>query len=97
MYKLFLGVLLLPALATAQPVTVEKPVICDQTPRVLAALTSKDIKESPFWLGTDDLSRFSLFVNEQTGAWTFIQFNDKIACILGTGENHKPVPMGTKS
>lgn len=97
MKKILLILALLPVIVLAQPVTVEKPVICDKTPRVLAALTSNDIKERPFWLGTDDESKFSLFVNEQTGAWTFIQFNDKIACILGTGENHKPVPMGNKS
>ena len=32
------------------------------------------------------MSRYSLFVNEETKSWTLIQFDDKIACVLGTGE-----------
>jgi hypothetical protein len=32
------------------------------------------------------VSRYSLFVNEETKSWTLIQFDEKIACVLGVGE-----------
>jgi len=31
------------------------------------------------------MSKYSLFVNDDTKTWTLIQFDDTIACVLGTG------------
>ncbi len=89
MTKFILGVLLLPAVALAQPVVVEKPVVCGPTRDVIKTLIGEDIKETPQWTGEDDTSKFSIFVNTKTGDWTFIQFNEKIACVLGTGEKSR--------
>ena len=97
MRKYFLGVLLLPALASAQPVTVEKPVICDKTENVIGSLINGQYKEKPQWIGVDDKSRYSLFVNEKTRTWTFIQFNENIACILGVGDSSKLIPPEPKN
>jgi hypothetical protein len=94
MRNFLLGVLLLPALALAQPVTVEKPVPCEKTKTVIEGLLNSDYKEQPIWLGVDDKSRYSIFANEKTGSWTLIQFNDKIACVLGVGEGSKILPTG---
>jgi hypothetical protein len=91
MHKFILGVLLLPALAYAQPVTVEKPVICDTLKTVIETLTGTGYREQPFWAGNDETSRYILLVNEKTKSWTIVQFNNKIACVLGTGENHRQV------
>ena len=91
MRNLILGVLLLPALAHAQPVTVEKPVICDTLKTVIETLTGTGYREQPFWAGNDETSRYILLVNEKTKSWTMVQFNNKIACVLGTGENHRQV------
>ena len=95
MHKFILGVLLLPALAYAQPVTVEKPVICDTPKVVIEALTGSH-QEQPFWVGTDQKSRYIMLVNETTGTWSMVQFNENIACILGTGINHKQIFLGPK-
>ena len=88
MRKLLLGVLLLPVFAQAQPVTVEKPVICDKPEVVIKSLQDR-FKEQPLWLGIDEKSRYALFVNEKTKDWTIIQFNDNIACVIGVGEKSK--------
>lgn len=91
MRKYFLGVLLLPVFALAQPVTVEKPVICDKTEKVISTLMNGEYKEQPLWIGVDSKSRYSLFVNEKTRTWTFVQFNENIACVLGLGESSKSI------
>jgi hypothetical protein len=91
MRKFLLGVLLLPALALAQPVTVEKPVVCEKTEKVIESLQKGQYKENPAWIGYDDKSRYALFANEKTKTWTMIQFNETIACIIGVGEGSKLV------
>ena len=91
MYKLIVGVLLLPALASAQPVTVEKPVICDTPKIVIETLTGAGYREQPFWGGNDSTSRYVLLVNERSKTWSFVQFNRDIACVIGTGENHRQI------
>jgi hypothetical protein len=91
MRNLILGVLLLPALAYAQPVTVEKPVICDTPKIVIETLTSKQYQEQPFWIGADKNSRYVMLVNEKTSTWSFVQLNENIACVLGTGEHYRQI------
>jgi hypothetical protein len=97
MRRFLLGVLLLPAAALAQPVTVEKPVLCEKTEVVINGLLDSDYKEQPIWIGVDEKSRYSIFANEKTGSWTLIQFNEKIACILGVGEGSKTLPTGPRT
>lgn len=96
MRNFLLGVLLLPVFAHAEPVTVEKPVICDKAETVITGLINGDYKEKPIWTGTDEKSRWSIFANDRTKTWTLIQFNDRIACIIGTGEASKLVFTGPK-
>jgi hypothetical protein len=97
MRKFLLGVLLLPALAYAQPVTVEKPVVCEKTEKVIESLQKGQYKENPSWIGYDDKSKYALFSNEKTKTWTMIQFNENIACIIGVGEGSKLVFSGPKT
>jgi hypothetical protein len=94
MRKFLLGVLLLPAVAVAQPVTVEKPVQCEKAETIIKGLISSEYREQPVWVGQDDKSRYSVFANPKTGSWTLIQFNDRIACVLGAGENSRLVFSG---
>lgn len=96
MRNFILGVLLLPALAFAQPVTVEKPIVCEKTKLVIEGLQQGEYKEQPIWMGVDKTSRYSLFANEKTQTWTLIQFNETIACILGTGEGSRQLFLGPK-
>ena len=86
-------------IAVAQSVTVQKPTECADTATLLRGLAGSDYKEKPIWLGTEPgvtLSRYSLFVNEETKSWTLIQFDEKIACVLGTGEASTQIFNGPK-
>lgn len=88
MRNLMLGVLLIPALLSAEPVQVEKKLICDSTEIVLNVIT-KEYKERPIWIGTVTDSQVAVLVNPQTTSWTIIQFNRKVACVLESGEGFK--------
>lgn len=96
MRKFLLGVLLLPAFVLAQPVTVEKPVVCEKTEKVIETLQNGQYKELPTWIGYDDKSRYALFVNTKTKTWTIIQFNETIACVVGAGEGSRQIFNGPK-
>ena len=76
MFKwLCVGVILTGAVI-AQTMTVQKPVECVNTETLFRGLISSDYKEKPIWLGIEPgatLSKYSLFVNEQTKTWTLIQ------------------------
>lgn len=98
--KYFLSlVLLLPSLLTAQPVIIQKPVTCVDTKTLLQGLVGSDYKETPVWIGFEsgaEVPKYSVFVNQQTKTWTIIQFNDTIACVLGTGINSAQIFNGPK-
>lgn len=66
---------------------VEKSVVCMDTQSLFKALSGNEFAEKPQWAGKSDEedSNFVLFVNAKTKTWTLVQFNDKVACILGTG------------
>jgi hypothetical protein len=86
-------------IAVAQSVTVQKPIECADTATLLRGLSSSDYKEKPIWFGIEPgatVSRYSLFVNEETKSWTLIQFDEKIACVLGTGEASTQIFNGPK-
>ena len=83
----------------AQTMTVQKPVECVNTETLFQGLISSNYKEKPIWLGIESgatLAKYSLFVNEQSKSWTFIQFDDKIACVLGKGEASTQIFYGPK-
>ena len=83
----------------AQPVTVQKPVDCVNTETLFQGLIGSDYKEKPIWLGIQSdasLPKYSLFVNEQSKSWTLVQFDEKIACVLGTGEASTQIFNGPK-
>ena len=97
-YLLLLGLVVV-GLVTAQSVTVQKPTECADTATLLRGLAGSDYKEKPIWWGIEPgatLSRYSLFVNDETKSWTLIQFDDKIACVLGTGEASTRIFSGPK-
>jgi hypothetical protein len=99
MFKWFLLGVILTSVVFAQSVTVQKPVECADTAILLQGLAGSNYKERPIWLGVESgatLAKYSLFVNEQTKTWTLIQFDEKIACVLGTGENSTQIFNGPK-
>lgn len=99
MKYLLLFVLVVVGLVAAQSITVQKPIKCVDTATLMRGLSSSDYKEKPIWWGTEPgatVSRYSLFVNEETKSWTLIQFDEKIACVLGTGEASTQIFNGPK-
>lgn len=85
MFKFLLGILLIvPAVSIAQSNIFEKKVFCDATVKIITTLF-EEYKEEPVWLGDEDKSTFSLFVNFENRSWTVIQFNDKQACVIDSG------------
>lgn len=69
-----------------------KPVLCGNLNEVITTLLKK-YQEYPIFLGEDGSndSRYSLFVNKESGSWTIIQFTKNIACVLGMGNSGKTV------
>ena len=99
MFKwLFLGGILT-GYVFAQTIPMQKTVECTDTETLFRGLTNSDYKEKPIWVGTESgvtLPKYSLFVNEETKSWTLIQFDEKIACVLGTGEASTQLFNGPK-
>jgi hypothetical protein len=96
MKKLLVSVILLPVLAVAQgPVIVEKPIVCEKVEIILNSL-SNEFSEKPIWLGDANDSKYSVFVSK-SGAWTIIQFTDRIACIIGVGESSREIFLDPKT
>jgi hypothetical protein len=97
-YFLFI-ILVLSSVVMAQPLVIQKPVTCVDTKTLLQGLMGSDYKETPVWLGVEpgaELPKYSVFVNPQTKTWTIIQFNDTIACVLGTGTDSTQIFNGPK-
>jgi len=69
--------------------TTNKEVYCDNTDKLLLILQNGEFEEVPIWFGKGDgkAPNYSLLVNQKTKSWTMIQFNNEIACVIGTGDN----------
>jgi len=83
----------------AQTVTVQKTLQCGSTPALIQGLQGSAFEEKPIWWGIQadsPASRYSLFVNDETKTWTLIQFNETIACVIGTGEASTQIFTGPK-
>ena len=77
----------------AQVVQVEKPVVCSNLKTIVETI-SQDYQEQPTWRGNDSSSKYIMFANSKTGTWTLIQYNDNIACVIGSGENGRQIFLG---
>ena len=51
-------------------------IFCDNTQKLIETISTK-YKEKISWAGThvNDESKYSLWVNEQTGSWTLLKMN----------------------
>lgn len=81
---------LISSIVNAQAFESQKPVLCDNTQKLISAL-GEHWKEVPIWTAKDasNDSRYSLFVNQKTGSWTLLQLTPTIACIIGVGDGSK--------
>ena len=91
MNKFLLGILFLPVVALGEQATLTKPVVCDDVKLVIEFVKSQPYYETLYWAGKDENSHYAMLVNEKTKTWTLIQFDEKTACVLGSGENHTKI------
>lgn len=88
--RTILTMLVLAAVSTvsAEPRTVNKPVVCNATEQVFRTIV-EDFKETPQWQGVNPQqgTNVVLTVNLTTGAWTLIEYTTVTACVIGVGEN----------
>lgn len=86
---------LIPLLVHAQSFQTEKPVICSDLKSIVEFLSGPEYEEEPFWNGLGEGgSKYILMANPLTRTWTFIQYNDKMACVLGSGESGRLLRLG---
>jgi hypothetical protein len=55
---------------------------------LILQILNKDFNEVPVFYGEDEENekvKYGITLNLETGAWTIIHFNEKTACILGSG------------
>jgi hypothetical protein len=78
-------------LANAQLFESKTTIQCGETKYILTNLFGGEVEEQPLWVGTNDTSKTStvVMVNNNTQTWTVVQFDKKIACVLGVGEGFK--------
>ena len=74
-------------------VQVDKPVVCN-TLKTVVELLNGMYKEEPYWNGTGPQSKYLMFVNPVTQAWTLVEYTNSIACIIGTGERSTLLRFG---
>ena len=79
---------LISSIAHAQPIIdLNKAMKCSDPQKVMKYFADTH-KEAPVWVGkTVHNSHITLLTNPRTGSWTMIEYDDKMACVLGAGED----------
>ena len=75
------------SIANAQDIIdVNKQMKCSDAQVMMDYFTSV-YKETPIWVGkTVHNTHIALLANKQTRSWTMIEYDTKLACVLGAGE-----------
>jgi len=86
------------SIANAQPsAQLNKPVTCNTLNTVVEQL-SGIYGEEPHWNGLGAYTKYIMFVNPKTRAWTLVEYSDTgMACIIGAGENSTLLKFGLKT
>ena len=76
------------SIAHAQEVIdLNKPLKCSDAQTVIKYFVDTH-KETPVWVGKSvHNTRITLLVNKETRSWTMIEYDDRLACVLGAGED----------
>ena len=75
------------SIANAQEIIdLTKPLKCSDAQTVINYFVNTH-KESPVWVGKSvHNTHITLMMNRETRSWTMIEYDDKLACVLGAGE-----------
>jgi len=77
------------SIANAQEIIdLTKPVKCGDAEWVMNHFTG-EYGERPQWVGKDGNSNsyVTLLINKETGTWTLLQYDGRLACVLSTGQS----------
>jgi hypothetical protein len=68
-------------------ITLSKSIRCSNAESVMRYFT-EEYKEMPVWVGkTTNGTHVTLLVNKEKRSWTLIEYDSKLACILGAGDS----------
>ena len=71
-----------------------KPLKCSDAQTVMNYFTDV-FKETPIWVGkTVHNTHITLLANRETKSWTMIEYDSKLACVLGAGEEKTSSSLG---
>ena len=89
---------LLATVARSEPFSSKKSIVCDDATTLIGEIV-KEFGETPVWSGLDTETKttYGILMNPKTNTWTIIQFDSKIACVLGVGEEAKSLIHGSKN
>jgi len=92
---LFMLAAMFASISQAQEViNLTKQLKCSDAQFVMNEFTQK-WGESPVWVGkTDNGTNILLLVNREKKTWTILEYNVKIACVLGVGQGGSPPDLG---
>ena len=79
---------LISSIAHAQEIIdLQKPLKCSDAQVVMNYFVDKH-KETPIWVGKSvHNTHITLLMNRETRSWTMIEYDAKLACVLGAGED----------
>ena len=69
-----------------------KTIVCGDIKDVIQELTSK-YEEQPIWNGSSSGSKYILLSNPVTRTWTMVQYDNKVACVIGTGQRSNNIVL----
>ena len=85
------------SIANAQAIIdLTKAMKCSDAQSVMDYFT-KEHKETPIWVGRTVFgSHITLLVNKEKLSWTMIEYDAKLACVIGAGESSSSPNLGVK-
>ena len=79
---------LISSIAHAQEIIdLQKPLKCSDAQSVMNYFVDTH-KETPVWVGKSvHNTHITLLMNRETRSWTMIEYDSRLACVLGAGED----------
>ena len=85
------------SIANAQEIVdLTKPIKCSEAQNVMNYFSNTH-KETPVWVGkTVHGTHITLLANKETRSWTMVEYDSKLACVLGAGEEKSSSSLDIK-
>ena len=86
------------SIANAQEIfDLQKPMKCSDAQTVMSHFT-EEYNEKPVWVGkTLNNTHMTLLVNKEKRTWTMIEYDARLACVIGAGESGSDPNFNTKN